>query len=139
MHQIKKELFGKRRHKIDFYYRHRDDSPESNSTVVDMSKHGLTRSTPFLFVDRNDDAEEQNEEALESQEIQGNGVFFSAAAMHPLTSHLGGGGYTGQYQQYTAPPPPRTTNICGNPDCGRTFICAADYNRTVQPMGYPGV
>lgn len=32
-----------------------------------------------------------------------------------------------------------TGNICGNPQCGRTFICAADYNRNVKPLGYPGV
>ncbi len=32
-----------------------------------------------------------------------------------------------------------TGNICGNPQCGKSFICAADYNRVVQPMGYPGV
>ena len=30
-------------------------------------------------------------------------------------------------------------NICGDPNCGRTRICAADYNRRVKPMGYPGV
>ena len=30
-------------------------------------------------------------------------------------------------------------NICGDPSCGRTHICAADYNRRVQPMGYPGL
>jgi hypothetical protein len=23
--------------------------------------------------------------------------------------------------------------------CGKTFICAQDYNRIVQPLGYPGV
>lgn len=32
-----------------------------------------------------------------------------------------------------------TENICGDPDCGKTFICAADYNRVVEPQGYPGV
>ena len=32
-----------------------------------------------------------------------------------------------------------TGNICGNPQCGLTFICNADYNRRVQPLGYPGV
>ena len=32
-----------------------------------------------------------------------------------------------------------TGNICGDPNCGRTRICAADYNRRVKPMGYPGV
>ncbi|KAJ6554691.1 acid phosphatase-domain-containing protein [Mycena capillaripes] len=47
----------------------------------------------------------------------------------------GGGGGGGGY----LPPPPRTNNICGNPQCGQTFICDADYNRAVQPMGYPGV
>jgi hypothetical protein len=36
-------------------------------------------------------------------------------------------------------PPVDSGNICGNPMCGRTFICAADYNRRVQPLGYPGV
>jgi len=30
-------------------------------------------------------------------------------------------------------------NICGNPTCGVDHICAEDYNRIVQPMGYPGV
>ncbi|KAJ6542948.1 acid phosphatase-domain-containing protein [Mycena capillaripes] len=47
----------------------------------------------------------------------------------------GGGGGGGGY----VPLPPRTNNICGNPQCGQTFICDADYNRAVQPMGYPGV
>lgn len=32
-----------------------------------------------------------------------------------------------------------TGNICGDPNCGRTRICAADYNRRVNPMGYPGL
>ncbi|KAK5630868.1 hypothetical protein RRF57_006583 [Xylaria bambusicola] len=32
-----------------------------------------------------------------------------------------------------------TGNICGNPQCCRTFICAVDYNRNVQPLGYRGV
>ncbi|KAF8860584.1 hypothetical protein BDZ45DRAFT_741248 [Acephala macrosclerotiorum] len=41
-------------------------------------------------------------------------------------------------QTYT-PVPPRTNNICGNPACGQSFICDADYNRAVQPLGYAGV
>ncbi|KAJ7815606.1 hypothetical protein B0H13DRAFT_1924095 [Mycena leptocephala] len=28
--------------------------------------------------------------------------------------------------------------VCGNLRCGQTFICAADYNRKVQPLAYPG-
>ena len=32
-----------------------------------------------------------------------------------------------------------TGNICGNPQCCRTFICAVDYNRNVRPMGSRGV
>ena len=32
-----------------------------------------------------------------------------------------------------------TNNICGQPTCGVDHICTADYNRIVQPMGYPGV
>ncbi|RDW78987.1 uncharacterized protein DSM5745_05839 [Aspergillus mulundensis] len=35
--------------------------------------------------------------------------------------------------------PAATGNICGNPQCGRSFICAADYNARVQPMGFRGV
>lgn len=34
---------------------------------------------------------------------------------------------------------PSTNNICGNPDCGRTFICKDDYNRRVRAGGAPGV
>jgi hypothetical protein len=30
-------------------------------------------------------------------------------------------------------------NLCGNPSCGVTFICNADYNRRVRPLGFPGV
>jgi hypothetical protein len=41
--------------------------------------------------------------------------------------------YSVPYQQ------PATSNLCGNPSCGQTFICTADYNRQVQAMGYPGV
>ncbi|KAJ6582613.1 hypothetical protein DFH09DRAFT_1145632 [Mycena vulgaris] len=37
------------------------------------------------------------------------------------------------------PCPPPNNNICGDPNCGMTFICTPDYNRVVQPMGYPGV
>ena len=32
-----------------------------------------------------------------------------------------------------------TGNLCGDPCCGATFICAADYNRRVRPSGFPGV
>ena len=45
----------------------------------------------------------------------------------------------------THPPPrpvvPMTSNICGHPSCGRTFICPADhnYNRITRPQEYPGV
>jgi hypothetical protein len=39
----------------------------------------------------------------------------------------------GNQPAYTGP------NICGNPMCGVDHICAADYNRIVRPMGYPGV
>ncbi|RYP60997.1 hypothetical protein DL771_010282 [Monosporascus sp. 5C6A] len=50
-----------------------------------------------------------------------------------------------QQQQQHVPTPavlvaaPGSGNICGNPQCGRTFVCAADYNRRVQSLGYPGV
>ncbi|KEY70146.1 hypothetical protein S7711_10701 [Stachybotrys chartarum IBT 7711] len=37
------------------------------------------------------------------------------------------------------PPSNNNNNICGNPQCGQTFICDADYNRQVQPLGYSGV
>ncbi|KAK6523822.1 hypothetical protein TWF281_001790 [Arthrobotrys megalospora] len=30
-------------------------------------------------------------------------------------------------------------NICGSPQCGVSFICSADYNRRVQPVGYAGL
>lgn len=40
---------------------------------------------------------------------------------------------------YIPPRPAPTNNLCGNPSCGQTFICTADYNRCVQAMGYPGV
>ncbi|KAL4994939.1 hypothetical protein BDV10DRAFT_175786 [Aspergillus recurvatus] len=29
--------------------------------------------------------------------------------------------------------------LCGDPECGRSRICDADYNRIVRPMGYSGV
>ena len=45
-------------------------------------------------------------------------------------------GAPGQIVQTTLFP---TGNICGDPNCGRTRICAADFNRRVKPMGYPGV
>ena len=36
-------------------------------------------------------------------------------------------------------PTPFTNNICGNPDCGWTFICKEDYNRRVRACGAPGI
>jgi len=39
----------------------------------------------------------------------------------------------------TGPQPYTGPNLCGNPTCGIDHICAADYNRIVRPMGYPGV
>ncbi|KAJ7249225.1 hypothetical protein B0H12DRAFT_1234740 [Mycena haematopus] len=35
--------------------------------------------------------------------------------------------------------PVQTSNSCGNPECGKSFICAKDYNQAVQPLGYRGV
>ena len=43
----------------------------------------------------------------------------------------------------THPPPhpvvPTTSNICGNPSCGQTSICQADYDRIMRLRGYSGV
>lgn len=36
-------------------------------------------------------------------------------------------------------PPQPCVNICGDPTCGQTHICDADYNRRVQPLGNPGI
>ena len=43
------------------------------------------------------------------------------------------------YPNYSGGSSIATNNICGNPTCRVDHICAADYNRRVQPMGYPGV
>ena len=48
----------------------------------------------------------------------------------PGTSNSTGGGH-GELRD--------CPNICGNPSCGISFICAADYNRIVIPQGYRGV
>jgi len=40
---------------------------------------------------------------------------------------------------YPQPVNTQTSNLCGNPTCGKDHICPLDYNRIVQPMGYPGV
>ncbi|KIM45692.1 hypothetical protein M413DRAFT_24837 [Hebeloma cylindrosporum] len=48
-------------------------------------------------------------------------------------NRTGGGGHGGELRKRSA------GNICGNPDCGNTFICTEDYNRIVRAQGYPGV
>jgi hypothetical protein len=55
------------------------------------------------------------------------GPFFPGAGIGPVGPNL--------------PSPSSGTNLCGNPMCsqGGSFICAQDYNRIVQPLGYPGV
>jgi hypothetical protein len=55
------------------------------------------------------------------------GPFFPGAGTGPVGPNL--------------PSPSSGTNLCGNPMCGQggSFICAQDYNRIVQPLGYPGV
>ena len=44
---------------------------------------------------------------------------------------------------HTRPPShpvvPMTSNICGNPSCGQTSICQADYDRIMRLRGYSGV
>ncbi|KAL2824952.1 hypothetical protein BDW59DRAFT_162143 [Aspergillus cavernicola] len=47
-------------------------------------------------------------------------------------------GYTAGYSY--APYYTGSGNVCGHPQCGRAFICVADYNRNIQYryMGYSG-
>jgi hypothetical protein len=47
--------------------------------------------------------------------------------------------YNGHGLPYQTIPCTTAGSLCGNPNCGTTFICDADYNRHVQPLGYPGV
>jgi uncharacterized membrane protein YgcG len=75
------------------------------------------------------------EKAAEQQkELQGSSSGYSGGGGY--NGGYSGGGYSGGGVQ---PQPVRTNNLCGNPTCGIDHICAADYNRQVQPMGYSGV
>jgi hypothetical protein len=67
---IKKALFGNRYKKIDLYLDSGQSSPVNNTTIVNLSRHGLTKANPLLFVDRDNDAEESKEVNDERRQIK---------------------------------------------------------------------
>jgi hypothetical protein len=60
--RIKQFFFRNRHGKVDLYLNKDSSSPERDGDTVDFHRHGLTKDHPILFVDRNHDRVESQEE-----------------------------------------------------------------------------
>ncbi|KDR74946.1 hypothetical protein GALMADRAFT_249881 [Galerina marginata CBS 339.88] len=131
-HELRKVVFKGRYKKTVLYNKEHAKHHLDSDDTVDLHKYGKHKDEPLLFVDKNDDAEENNDEDVE----QNMEDFLEGKPMSHHHDHSDSNqGYSGGYAQ----PQVQTGNLCGDPACGRTYICSRDYNRNVQPLGYSGV